>query len=97
MTIAAFMAGALLRLQDNPEPVVLFSAIITGTFLPETHFWVYGALLAVVFLNQAICYAPVARIFALESSRAAYVSLKTILRSTFGGLPALAGVKLVST
>lgn len=58
MTIAAFMVGALLRLQDNPEPVVLFSAIITGTFLPATHFWVYGALLAVVFLNQAICTRP---------------------------------------
>jgi threonine/homoserine/homoserine lactone efflux protein len=95
VTIAAFMAGALLRLLDNPEPVVLFSAIITGTFLPPTHVWVYGALLAVVLLNKAIWNAPVARVFTLESSRAAYVSLKTILHRTFGGLLALAGVKLV--
>lgn len=97
MTIAAFMAGALLRLLDNPEPVVLFPAIIIGTVLAATHLWAYGARPAVVFLNKTIWNAPVARDFALKGSRVTYISLKTILHRTFGGLLALLGVKLVIT
>ncbi|MBB3993823.1 threonine/homoserine/homoserine lactone efflux protein [Sulfitobacter undariae] len=95
-TASAFRLGLFTQLA-NPKPAVLFSAIFIGTVPPEAPFWIYMALLVVVFLNEAVWNMSVARVFALEQSRTTYISLKTIIDRSFGGLLALLGVKIVTT
>lgn len=93
---SAFRLGLVTQLA-NPKPAVLFSAIFVGTVPPDTPLWVYGALLAVVFLNETVWNTLVARIFSFDRSKAAYISLKTIIDRSFGGLLALLGVKIAAT
>jgi threonine/homoserine/homoserine lactone efflux protein len=81
----------------NPKPAVLLSAIFLGTVPPTTPGWVYAALLIVLFLNETIWNTLVARIFSLDRTRAKYISLKTIIDRTFGGMLALLGVKIAVT
>ena len=93
---SAFRRGLVMQLL-NPKPAVLFSAIFIGTVPQNTPVWVIAALLAVVFLNEAIWNTLVARIFSFQRSRAAYISLKTIIDRSFGGLLALLGLKIAAT
>lgn len=93
---SAFRLGLYTQLA-NPKPAVLFSAIFIGTVPPDTSLWIYGALLLVVFLNEALWNTFVARIFSLERSRTVYIFLKTIIDKTFGGLLALLGLKIAAT
>jgi threonine/homoserine/homoserine lactone efflux protein len=62
-----------------------------------TPLWVIAALLTVVFLNEAIWNTLVARIFSFQRSKAAYISLKTLIDRSFGGLLALLGLKIAAT
>lgn len=94
--LSAFRLGLFTQLA-NPKPAVMFSAIFLGTVPPGTAAWVYGALLAVVFLNEMLWNIAVARIFSLDRTRAGYISLKTIIDRTFGGMLALLGVKIAAT
>ncbi len=91
--LSAFRLGLFTQLA-NPKPAVMFSAIFLGTVPQGTAPWVYAALLAVVFLNELIWNTLVARIFSLEKTRSGYISLKTIIDRSFGGLLALLGVKV---
>lgn len=93
---SAFRLGLWTQL-SNPKPAILFSAIFIGTVPPGTAFWVYAALLAVVFLNETIWNTLVARIFSFDRTRAAYISLKSLIDRSFGGLLALLGVKIAAT
>jgi threonine/homoserine/homoserine lactone efflux protein len=93
---SAFWLGVTTQLA-NPKPAVLFSAIFVGTVPPETPSWVVGALLLVVFLNETLWNTAVARIFSFDRSKAAYISLKTVIDRSFGGLLALLGVKIAIT
>jgi threonine/homoserine/homoserine lactone efflux protein len=93
---SAFRLGLITQLA-NPKPAVLFSAIFVGTVPPGTSIWVYIALLIVVFLNETIWNTVVARIFSFDRSKAAYISLKTLIDRSFGGLLALLGVKIAAT
>ena len=90
---SAFKLGLWTQLA-NPKPAVLFSAIFIGTVPPGTPYWVIAALLAVVFLNETIWNILVARIFSLDRTRRAYISLKSIIDRVFGGMLALLGVKV---
>ncbi len=94
--LSAFRLGLITQLA-NPKPAVLFSAIFVGTVPPHTPVWVYGALLAVVFLNETIWNTLVARIFSFHRSKAAYISLKSIIDRCFGGMLALLGLKIAAT
>lgn len=91
----AFRLGLYTQLA-NPKPAVLFSAIFIGTVPPDTSLWIYGVLLLVVFLNEALWNTFVARIFSLERSRTVYISLKTFIDKMFGGLLALLGIKIAA-
>ncbi|MEZ5796582.1 MAG: LysE family translocator [Paracoccaceae bacterium] len=93
---SAFRLGVVTQLA-NPKPAVLFSAIFIGTVPPGTAPWVIGALLAVVFLNETLWNSLVARIFSFRRSKAAYLSLKTLIDRSFGGLLALLGLKIAAT
>jgi len=94
--LSAFRLGLFTQLA-NPKAPVVFSAIFLGTVPQGTPAAVHAALLAVVFLNEFVWNIGVARIFSLERSRAAYISLKTIIDRSFGGLLALLGLKIVAT
>ena len=94
--LSAFRLGLFTQLA-NPKPAVMFSAIFLGTVPPETPGWVLAALLTVVFLNETLWNTGVARIFSLDRTRAGYISLKTVIDRSFGGLLALLGVKIAAT
>ncbi len=93
---SAFRLGLITQL-SNPKPAVLFSAIFIGTVPQGTPFWVIAALLCVVFLNETIWNTLVARIFSFQRSKTAYISLKTIIDRSFGGLLAVLGLKIAVT
>ncbi|MDZ4135048.1 MAG: LysE family translocator [Paracoccaceae bacterium] len=93
---AAFRLGLWTQLA-NPKPAVLFSAIFIGTVPQGTAPWVYGALLCVVFANEAIWNILVARIFSLDGARRSYINLKSVIDRSFGGLLAALGVKIAAT
>jgi threonine/homoserine/homoserine lactone efflux protein len=93
---SAFRLGLLTQI-SNPKPAVLFSAIFVGTVPQDTSPWVIAALLSVVFLNEAIWNTLVARIFSFERSKRSYISLKTIIDRSFGGLLGLLGLKIAAT
>ncbi|MDB5657400.1 MAG: Transporter [Cypionkella sp.] len=94
--LSAFRLGLITQLA-NPKPAVLFSAIFVGTVPPHTPAWVYAALLTVVFLNETIWNTLVARVFSFHRSKAAYISLKSIIDRCFGGMLALLGLKIAAT
>lgn len=94
--LSAFRLGLVTQLA-NPKPAVLFSAIFIGTVPPQTPLWVYGALLTVVFLNEALWNILVARIFSFERTRSGYINLKTIIDRAFGGMLAILGLKIAAT
>ncbi|NCO21620.1 MAG: LysE family transporter [Rhodobacterales bacterium] len=107
MTQGAAQAGGLtarsaLRLGlvtqlANPKPAILFSAIFVGTVPQGTAPWVYAALLCVVFANEALWNSFVARVFSFPATKRRYISLKSMIDRSFGGLLALLGVKIAAT
>ena len=94
--LAAYRLGLWTNLA-NPKAAVMFSSIFLGTLQPGTPLWVLAALLAVIFLSETLWNSLVARIFSLDHTRAKYISLKTLIDRSFGGLLALLGVKIAAT
>lgn len=94
--IAGFRLGLLTQF-SNPKAAVMFSAIFLGTVPPHTPYWQIAALLLVIFINEFLWNALVSRIFSLDRTRAAYISLKTIIDRAFGGLLIALGVKVAAT
>jgi threonine/homoserine/homoserine lactone efflux protein len=93
---AAFRLGLWTNLA-NPKAAVVFSSIFLGTLQPDTPLWILALLLAIIFSAETLWNSLVARIFAAERTRARYISLKTLIDRSFGGLLALLGVKIVAT
>lgn len=94
--LAAFRLGLWTNLA-NPKAAVMFSSIFLGTLRPDTPIWVLAALLGVIFASETLWNSLVARIFSLDRTRAKYISLKTIIDRSFGGLLALLGLKIAAT
>lgn len=91
--VSALWLGLVTQL-TNPKPVVLLSAIFLGTVPPGTPLWQRLALLAVLFTFETVWNILVARIFSLDRTRAAYISLKIIIDRAFGGLLVLLGARI---
>ena len=81
----------------NPKPAVFFGTVFLTFVPPAAPLWALAVILLIVFINDAGWNVIVARIFSLPRSRAAYLSLKTLIDRTFGGLLALLGAKLALT
>lgn len=81
----------------NPKPAVFFGAVFIGTVPQGTPLWIIGALLCVVFLNEAVWNILVARLFSLTRIKSGYVALKSTIDRCFGGLLALLGLKIALT
>jgi threonine/homoserine/homoserine lactone efflux protein len=94
--LSALWLGLITQL-TNPKPVVLLSAIFLGTVPPGTPLWQRLALLAVLFTFETGWNILVARIFSLDHTRAAYISLKTIIDRAFGGMLILLGLRIAAT
>lgn len=94
--LSALWLGLVTQL-TNPKPVVLLSAIFLGTVPPGTALWQRLALLAVLFCFETGWNIIVARIFSLDRTRAAYISLKTIIDRAFGGMLVLLGLRIAAT
>jgi threonine/homoserine/homoserine lactone efflux protein len=94
--LAAFRLGLWTNL-TNPKAVVVYSSIFLGTIGPGTPPWVLGLLLVLIFTAETAWNALVARIFSLDRTRAAYISLKTVIDRSFGAALALLGIKIVAT
>lgn len=93
---AALWKGITTQLA-NPKPVVFFGAVFAGMVPPDTPLWIKGALLGVVFSTDFLWNALVARLFSFDRSRAAYLSLKTAIDRSFGGLLGALGLKVALT
>jgi len=93
---AAYRLGLWTNLA-NPKAAVMFSSIFLGTLQPGTPIWVLALLLAVIFASETLWNSLVARIFSLDRTRAKYISLKTLIDRSFGGMLALLGIKIVAT
>ena len=91
--LSALRLGLVTQL-TNPKPVVLLSAIFLGTVPPETPLWQRAALLAVLMFWETAWNILVARIFSLDRSRAAYISLKSLIDRAFGGMLILLGAQI---
>ena len=93
---AAFRLGLWTNL-SNPKAVVMYSSIFLGTVSPGTPLWVLACLIAMILMMETAWNSLVARIFAMDRTRAAYISLKTVIDRCFGAALALLGVKIVAT
>ena len=94
--LAAYRLGLWTNLA-NPKAAVMFSSIFLGTLQADTPLWVLASLLGVIFTAETLWNSLVARIFSLDRTRAKYISLKTLIDRSFGGMLALLGVKIAAT
>jgi threonine/homoserine/homoserine lactone efflux protein len=88
-----FRLGLLTQLA-NPKPAVFFGAVFVGLVPPASSPAALALLLLVLFLDETLWYALVARVFSLERARAAYGRAKASVDRVFGGLIALFGLKI---
>jgi threonine/homoserine/homoserine lactone efflux protein len=75
----------------------MYSSIFLGTIGPGTPTWVLACLILLILGAETAWNSLVARIFSLDRTRAAYISLKTVIDRSFGAALALLGVKIVAT
>jgi threonine/homoserine/homoserine lactone efflux protein len=92
---AGFRLGLLTQLA-NPKPAVFFGAVFVGLVPPGTGTWALAALLAVIFVDETLWYALVARLFSLEGARAAYGRAKAWVDRAFGALIAGFAVRIAA-
>lgn len=90
---ALLMRGLLTQLA-NPKPAIFFGAVFAGTVPPGTSLPWLLTLLIMVFVNEVACNLGIARLFALQHTRAIYMRAKTGIDRTFAGILGCLGVKI---
>lgn len=92
-TGAAVLKGLAVQLA-NPKPAIFFGAVFVGLVPPDTPLPVLALLMAVIFVDETLWYALVARLFSLPRPRALYARLKSGVDRTFGVLLAGLGIRI---
>ena len=89
-----FGLGLLTQLA-NPKVMVFFGSIFFALLPADPAPWVYGAALAIVFLNETIWYSLVAVAFSVGRARRVYAGVKTVTDRLMAGALGLIGGRLV--
>jgi threonine/homoserine/homoserine lactone efflux protein len=79
----------------NPKVAVFFGAIFVSVLPPDPPLWLIGAILLIVFLNEAVWYGLVALLFSAEGPRAAYLYAKPWVDRIMAALLGALGLKLL--
>jgi threonine/homoserine/homoserine lactone efflux protein len=79
----------------NPKVAVFFGAIFVSVLPPDPPLWLIGAILLIVFLNEAVWYGLVALLFSAERPRAAYLYAKPWVDRIMAALLGALGAKLL--
>jgi threonine/homoserine/homoserine lactone efflux protein len=94
--LSAFRLGLFTQLA-NPKAAVFFGAIFVGVIPDGTPYWILGAILAIILLNEFLWYAFVARVFSLAKVRAGYGHAKRWVDRAFGVAIAAFGIRITVT
>jgi threonine/homoserine/homoserine lactone efflux protein len=94
-------AGALrlglVTQRANPKSAVFFGAVFATT-MPHHATWpVFVLRVVMVFVNEALVLACVARLFSLDRPRLLYARVKSAIDRSFGVLLGLLGIKVALT
>lgn len=81
----------------NPKPAVFFGAVFVSMVPPGASVAALATVLMVVWLNEALWNAAVARLFAAPRIQRGYAGLKPRIDRGFGAFLALLGIKIVAT
>lgn len=81
----------------NPKPAIFFGAVFVGLVPPGAGLAPLAALLAVIFVDETLWYALVARVFSLARARAAYGRAKAWVDRGFGGLIGAFGLRIAAS
>ncbi len=92
---SAFLRGLLVQ-YANPKAALFFSAVFVGTIPPEAPGWAVALMLVAIFVNELAWNLIVARVFSFERARSGYISLKSVIDRSFGGLLGALGLKLAA-
>lgn len=93
---AAVRLGVLTQMA-NPKTAVFFGAVFVSTVPHHPGPGIMALLLAMVFFNESVVIAAVARLFSSAPIRRAHARLKTAIDRTFGAILALLGAKIATT
>ena len=91
--LSNFWRGVTTQLA-NPKPVVFFGAVFAGVVPPGTSLPWLLMLLCIVFASDFLWNVLIARLFSFEGARRGYLSLKTVIDRSFGGLLTLLGARI---
>lgn len=81
----------------NPKPAVFFGAVFVSLIPPGASALSLFLVLVVVWLNEAVWNAAVARLFATERVQRGYAGLKPVIDRGFGAFLAALGLKIAIT
>lgn len=93
---SAFRLGLLTQLA-NPKIAVFFGAVFVGMVPQDASVLAMAAILAMIFVNEALWYGFVGRVFSLTWVRAAYGRAKRWVDRAFGVLIGGFGIKIAAT
>ncbi|WP_097030996.1 LysE family translocator [Cereibacter ovatus] len=92
---SAFRRGLFVQ-YANPKAALFFSAVFVGTIPPDAPGWAIALMLVAIFVNELVWNLIVARVFSFERARSGYISLKSVIDRSFGGLLGALGLKLAA-
>jgi threonine/homoserine/homoserine lactone efflux protein len=94
--LASALRLGLLTQLANPKTAVFFGAVFVGLVPPGTAAPTLALLLVVIFVNEALWFALVGRLFSLDRARTAYGRGKRWIDRAFGGLIGALGARIAA-